>query len=144
LLSLGAGFVGSFAPPGEWYAALNKPVWNPPSYLFPIVWSVLYVAMGVAAWLVWRSSSPDRRRALAFFLTQLVLNALWSWLFFGFHMIVLALVEIVILWLLILVTAREFFACRRVAGALLVPYAIWVGFAMVLTFELWRLNPAAS
>lgn len=144
MLSLGAGFVGSFAPPGEWYVALDKPLWNPPSFLFPIVWSALYITMGVAAWLVWRSSSPARRRALAFFVAQLVLNALWSWLFFGFHMIVLALVEIVILWLLILVTAREFFACRRIAGALLVPYAIWVGFAMVLTFELWRLNPAAS
>ena len=108
------------------------------------MWTLLYVLMGVAAWLVWRRVGwSGARLALGLFILQLVLNAAWSWLFFGLHRPDLAFVDICALWGLILAVTVLFGRVDRVAGALLVPYLAWVGFAAVLNFTLWRLNAGA-
>ena len=128
--------------PGEWYAALQKPSWNPPGWIFGPVWSALYAMMAVAAWLVWRRGGfATQRRPLALFLGQLTLNAAWTPLFFGLHRPGIAFAEIILLWLAIAATLVVFRPVNRVAAWLLAPYLAWVGFAAVLNFTLWRLNP---
>ena len=140
--SLTAGLIGSQFMPGEWYASLVKPAWTPPNAVFGPVWTVLYVLMGIAAWLVWLKAGFSGATApLVLFIVQLGLNALWSYLFFGMHQPMLAFFEIVILWIMILLTLIYFWRVRPVAGALLLPYLRWVGFASALNFQLWRLNP---
>lgn len=142
LLCFGAAAVGSLTPPGEWYAQLRKPAWNPPNWIFGPVWSALYTMMAVAAWLVWRRGGfAAQRKALGWFLVQLVLNAAWSPLFFGLRNPALAFVEILLLWSAILVTMLACWKVHRGAGALLAPYLAWVSFAAFLNFTLWRLNP---
>ena len=141
VVSFAAAAVGSRFMPGAWYAALTKPAWNPPAAVFAPVWTVLYASMGVAAWLVWRRAGfAGARAGLAAFGVQLVLNALWSYLFFGLHRPGLAFADIVALWVVILVVAALFWRVDRRAGALMVPYLVWVGFASCLNFALWRLN----
>jgi tryptophan-rich sensory protein len=145
-VSFAAAWIGSRFMPGAWYASLAKPAWNPPNAIFAPVWTVLYVLMSVAAWLVWRRAGfAGAGAALVLFLGQLVLNALWSYLFFGLHRPDLALLDIVLLWVAILVVAVLFWRVDWRAGALIVPYLLWVGFASFLNFALWRLNrgPAA-
>ena len=140
-LCFGAAWIGSQFEPGAWYQGLQKPSWNPPAWVFAPVWSLLYLMMAVAGWLVWRERGRKAvRLALALFVLQLALNAAWSWLFFGLNRPDLAFVEIVVLWLAILATAARFWRVRRAAGALLLPYLAWVGFAGVLNWVLWRLN----
>jgi translocator protein len=140
-LSFTAAAMGGFFLPGEWYAGLRKPSWNPPNWIFGPVWTVLYATMAVAAWLVWkRGGFAVRRFALSLFLMQLLLNALWSPLFFGLRSPGLAFVDIVLLWLTVLATVVAFWKTRPVTGALLVPYLAWVTFASVLNFAIWRLN----
>lgn len=126
------------------YASLAQPAWAPPGWLFGPVWTTLFTLMAVAAWLVWRApaGTPGRRAALTVFVVQLVFNALWSWLFFVWHSGAGALAEVLLLWALIAWTARAFWRIRPLAGALLLPYLAWVGFASVLTATLWRANPA--
>ena len=139
--SFAAAVVGGFFTPGEWYAQLNKPAWNPPAWVFGPVWTALYLGMAVAAWLVWRRGGfAGAPVALGLFLAQLVLNGAWSWLFFGLHRPGLALAEILVLWALILATLVAFWAVHRGAGLLFVPYLAWVSFAAFLNFTLWRLN----
>jgi len=124
-----------------WYPTLAKPVFTPPSWLFGPVWTTLYLLMGVALYLVWRSDrSRVRRVALAAFGVQLVLNAAWSLVFFGSRAIFGGLVVIVALLAVILATMALFARIDRRAAALLVPYLLWVGFATALNYELWRLN----
>lgn len=138
MAAMGAVFVS----PDGWYAALNKPWWNPPSWLFGPVWSLLYVMMAVAAWLVWREGGwKVQWRALGLFLFQWLLNALWTPLFFWLHRPGLAFAEIVALWFLLLLTLTSFWRVKQVAGALLIPYLAWVTIATVLNFTIWRLNP---
>ncbi|MBD3222155.1 tryptophan-rich sensory protein [bacterium] len=140
-VSMAAGLIGSRFLPGEWYASLAKPSWNPPDSVFGPVWSTLYVLMGVAAWLVWRKVGfTGAPWALGLFLVQLVLNALWSFLFFGAQQPGLAFAEIIVLWLVILATTIGFWRVSVPAGVLLLPYLCWVGFAAVLNHQLWRLN----
>lgn len=140
-LCFGAASLGAFFMPGEWYATLKKPSWNPPGWIFGPVWSALYVLMAVAAWLVWqRGGFAAQRRPLALFLVQLALNAAWTPLFFGLHWPGLAFAEIVLLWLAIAATLAAFRPVSRTAAWLLVPYLAWVSFAAVLNFTLWRLN----
>lgn len=128
---------------GTFYAQLTLPAWAPPGWLFGPVWTVLYLAMGIAAWLAWRAEGFRAARwALALFLVQLVLNALWSWLFFGWQRGALAFAEILLLWVLIVATLIAFFRVRAAAGWLLVPYLLWVSFAAVLNYAIWQLNPA--
>lgn len=127
--------------PGEWYAGLNKPAWNPPGWLFGPVWSALYTMMAVAAWLVWRRGGfAAQRRPLGWFLAQLVLNAVWTPLFFGLHRPGVAFAEILLLWLAIAWTIAAFWRVHRTAAWLLAPYLAWVSFAAVLNGTLWRLN----
>jgi tryptophan-rich sensory protein len=139
--SLAAGWIGSQFMPGEWYANLVKPAWTPPAAVFAPVWTVLYILMGVAAWLVWRKAGfAEAKAPLVLFIVQLALNALWSYLFFGAQSPMLAFFEIVVLWILILLVMVAFWRIMPQAGALLLPYLCWVGFASVLNFQLWRLN----
>lgn len=139
--SFAAAWIGSRYMPGEWYAALKKPSWNPPAAVFGPVWTVLYALMGVSAWLVWRRAGFGGAPAgLSLFAVQLVLNALWSYLFFGLHRPDLAFVEIVVLWVAILAVSVLFWREVRAAGILLLPYLAWVGFASYLNFALWRMN----
>ncbi len=126
--------------PGPWYAALAKPAWTPPNWLFGPVWTVLYAAMAVAAWLVWRRTGVASP-ALAFYGLQLLLNGLWSWLFFGLHRPGLGMAEIGALVAAVAVTAGLFFRVSVPAGWLMVPYLAWVAFAAALNWALWRLNP---
>ncbi len=140
-LSFSAALMGGLFPPGEWYAALRKPAWNPPGWVFGPVWSALYTMMAVAAWLVWRRGGfAVHYRPLTWFLTQLALNAAWTPLFFGLHWPGVAFAEIVLLWLAIGATLVEFGRVNRIAAWLLAPYLVWVSFASGLNFVLWRLN----
>ena len=141
LLAFVAGFVGSRFLPGDWYAGLAKPSFNPPNSVFAPVWSVLYLLMGIAAWRAWRQRGIDAATGL--WLAQLAFNAAWSWLFFGRHLLAVALVEIVVLLALIVATNVAFFRRDRAAGWLMVPYVAWVSFATLLNAALWQLNPAA-
>ncbi|MDB5893834.1 MAG: tryptophan-rich sensory protein [Rhodoferax sp.] len=139
-----AGGIGAFASAnaGRFYGQLTQPAWAPPAWLFGPVWSVLYVMMAVAAWLVWRRHGfGGAGAALRLFLVQLVANALWTWLFFVWHQGALALAEIVLLWLLIAATIAAFWRLHRVAALLLLPYLAWVSLATALTLALWRANP---
>lgn len=136
-----AAAVGSLFMPGQWYAALEKPSWNPPAWLFGPVWSVLYTMMSVSAWLVWkRGGIRDQRIPLCLFLLQLSLNAIWSPLFFGLKWPGLAFVEIIFLWLATFATIIAFLRVHRTAAWLLAPYLAWVSFASVLNFTLWQMN----
>jgi translocator protein len=135
LLTLGTGALGSIATetgPGSWYSTLEQPAFSPPDWVFGPVWTTLYVLIGVAGWRVWRSADPGRGRALLLWGVQLVLNLAWSWIFFGAQAIVPALVEIVVLWVVIVLTMLAFFRIDRLAGWLFVPYLLWVTFAAAL------------
>jgi tryptophan-rich sensory protein len=133
---LGAAVTAPAIP--TWYAALAKPSFNPPNWLFAPVWTALYVMMAIAAWLVWRRGNA--RTALVLFILQLLLNSAWSLLFFGLHRVDLALIDIVLLLAAIVATALAFRARSTAAAALLLPYLAWVCFASVLNFAIWRLN----
>jgi translocator protein len=135
-----APLLGIFAMPDQWYATLTKPTWNPPSWIFGPMWSLLYLLMAVAAWLAWRRAGWQR--ALWIYFIQLALNAAWTPIFFGAHQIGWALVEIIVMWFAILLTMRAFFQVSKPAGWMLAPYLAWVSFAAFLNFTLWRLNPA--
>ena len=126
-----------------WFPTLVKPSFNPPAWLFAPVWSLLYIMMGIAAGLVWSRIDVEKeavRKALLFFIIQLVLNALWSLLFFGLKNPLLAMIEIVLLWLVIYETYVKFGRIDKIAGYLFVPYLLWVSFAAVLNASIWWLN----
>lgn len=125
-----------------WYASLRKPIWNPPTWVFAPVWSLLYALMAVAAWQVWLEGGWRRRRGpLTLFSAQLLLNALWTPLFFRLHETGLALAEIALLWVCLVATVVAFAGVRRSAGWLLAPYLAWISYAAALNGALWRLNP---
>lgn len=127
---------------GVFYAQLARPSWAPPASVFGPVWSVLYLLMGIAAWLVWREQGADRiRAALALFVAQLCVNALWSWLFFAWHKGAFAFADVLLLLALIAATVTAFWRIRRLAGILMLPYLAWVAFASALTWAVWRGNP---
>ncbi len=127
---------------GPFYLSLSRPTWAPPGSVFGPVWTVLYTLMAIAAWLVWREGGYNHARAaLTLFLAQLALNALWSWLFFAWHLGGAAFVDIVLLWVLLVATVISFWRIRPLAGALLVPYLLWVSFAAALNYTVWKMNP---
>lgn len=130
--------VGVTAAPGTWYASLNKPTWNPPAWIFGPVWSLLYLLMATAAWMVW--TRDGWKLPLGLYFVQLVLNAAWTPIFFGAHELGWALVEIIALWLAILITLFSFLRVSAMAALMLVPYLAWVSFAAFLNFTLWRMN----
>ena len=135
------GAVGSSDAP-TFYAQLSKPGWTPPPWVFGPVWSVLYLLMAVAAWLVWREAAhPGRRAAVVLFLVQLVANALWSWMFFAWRTGAGAMADVVLMLVLILATMAAFGRIRPVAAWLLLPYLAWVSFASFLTWTVWQANP---
>jgi translocator protein len=135
------GGVASVQAPA-FYAQLTQPSWSPPPGVFGPVWTVLYAVMAIAAWLVWREpASGARRRTLTLFCLQLVLNGLWSWLFFAWHLGAWALADIALLWLTVAATLTGFWRIKPLAGALLVPYLAWISFAAALNVTLWRMNP---
>ncbi len=142
--SFAASAVGAIASvhASSFYGQLSQPTWAPPSFVFGPVWTVLYALMGVAAWLVWRSGGFKRNRwALTLFMVQLVVNALWSWLFFAWHHGAIAFADILLLILLVMATLVAFWRIQRLAGALLFPYLMWIGFAAALNYSVWQLNP---
>lgn len=126
-----------------WYPTIAKPVFNPPNWIFMPVWTLLYILMAVAAGLVWdkiKEQNQEVKVALGFFLIQLTLNAIWSYIFFGLKNPMLALIEIVLLWLMIYETYLKFTKINKTAGYLLIPYMAWVAFAGILNASIWWLN----
>ena len=140
-----AGVLGSlFTSPAIpiWYAGLSKPSFNPPNWVFGPVWLLLYTLMGIAGYLIWIKGIDKKavRIALIFFAIQLVLNSLWSIIFFGLRLPQQALGEIIILWFFILLTLGSFYKISKSAGLLLLPYILWVSFAVILNFFIVKLN----
>ena len=137
----GIGGIATARTLDAWYASLEKPSWTPPGWLFGPVWSILYLMMAIAAWLVWRRrTSVNIKLPLTLFFVQLALNAAWSWLFFGLQRPGLAFADLVLLWLAILVTMFVFWKRATPAGWLMVPYLLWTTFAAALNLAIWRLN----
>jgi benzodiazapine receptor len=135
-----AMWMGSQFPAGEYYALLNKPGWAPPAWLFGPVWSILYVLMAVAMWKVWQSGQQERLGALAWWLLQLGLNVAWSWLFFGLTRIGWAMAELAVLIGLVVFCTKVFSMISKPAAWMMVPYILWLLFALALNFSLWSLN----
>lgn len=133
-----AGYSGMRHLPGPFYEALAKPEWTPPNWLFPPVWTVLYVMIAFAGWIVWRAQGFGP--VLWVWLAALALNAAWSWIMFGQKEVTHALYDIVALWVAIVLFMRLSWPVRRSATLLFVPYFFWVTFAAALNFEIWRLN----
>ncbi len=126
-----------------WYSTLNKPSFSPPNWIFGPVWTTLYLMMGVSAYLVWMKGFKNKkvRTALSYFLIQLAFNFFWSVLFFGIHSPLLALFDIILLWLVIFLTMVKFYQISKLASYLLLPYLFWVSFATLLNFSIVILNP---
>lgn len=146
LICVSAGGLGAFATTSEigtWYRTIEKPSWNPPDSVFGPVWTTLYLMMGFSAWLVWiKAARGQAAIPMGVFALQLILNTAWSFIFFGMHEMGWAFVEIIVLWVAIVATMLVFARVSRLASALLVPYLLWVSFASVLNFTIWRLNVA--
>lgn len=145
LLPQTAGLIGSMFTRNSinnWYQFLIKPALNPPNWIFAPVWTLLYIFMGVAAYLIWLKGWQNKkvRIALIIFFLQLVLNSIWSIIFFGMQNILFALIELMILWTLILIITIMFFRIEKKAGYLMLPYLIWTSFAMYLNYMLLILN----
>lgn len=144
LITLAVGGIAGFATATSidtWYSFLNKPSFNPPNQLFAPVWTVLYIMMGIALYLIWKlPASAQRNTAMAVFFIQLLLNFLWSLIFFNMHRVGLALTDIVLLLLLIILTIIFFKPLSKTAAWLLLPYLLWVSFATVLNYAIWHLN----
>ncbi|KKU12297.1 MAG: TspO and MBR like protein [Candidatus Woesebacteria bacterium GW2011_GWA1_45_8] len=124
---------------GNWYSSLNKPSFNPPNYLFGPVWTILFTLMAISAYLVWKKKKKITAE-LKIYAVQLGLNFLWSYLFFGLHRPDLALFEIMLLWVYIALTIVRFYKVDKLAGYLLIPYILWVGFAAFLNYSIVTLN----
>ncbi len=138
VITFAAAATGTISQPDAWFNALAKPSFNPPTWLFAPVWTLLYIVMAVAAWRVYRIDGI--RAAIVLWFVQLVVNAAWTPLFFGLHRIDFALADILLLIVLIVATTTAFFRRDRLAGLLMIPYLAWVCFATALTFAIWTLN----
>lgn len=140
------GIISSFFtvdPITTWYAFLNKPPFNPPNWIFAPVWTTLYLLMGISAFLIWQKGLTKKKvkQALFYFLVQLLLNFLWSILFFGLQSPLLGLIDIIILLVFIVVTTMKFYNISKPAAYLLIPYLLWVSFATILNLSILILNP---
>jgi len=135
-----AAFASQFEP-GVWYTTIAKPDWTPPGWLFGPVWGMLYLAMSISAWLIWRQRSQSAVSIpLGFYMMQLAVNGLWSWIFFGRQWIGLAFIDLITLVILVAMTLAVFLRIRKAAGLMLIPYLIWISFAAALNFQIWRMN----
>ena len=143
-LCLAVGFLGSLTTRpaiAEWYQYLRKPAWTPPSWLFVPVWTVLYLLMGISAWLIWKPNGFSQAKLpLTLFLIQLIFNAIWSWLFFGLRNPTAGLIDIVLLWIIITATLVSYLIYNPISAWLFVPYLLWVSYAAILNLEIARLN----
>jgi benzodiazapine receptor len=138
-----AGGLGAFftiSSVQSWYLTINRPSWNPPSWLFGPVWTLLYILMGIACFLIWKSDSAYKKQLLTLYFAQLVLNALWSPAFFGMQSPLLGLFVIIPLWGSILICILQFRKVSKLASGLMVPYLLWVSFATALNAAIWWLN----
>ncbi len=142
--AMSAGATGALFKPGAWYRTLSKPVWTPPSWLFPVAWTLLYICMSVAVWWVAVSASAWAIPAVALWSWQMVLNAVWSPVFFGLRRMAAALVVLALLWCSVALTTLLFFEVAPFAGWLMAPYLFWVTYAGALNFSLWRRNPESA
>lgn len=145
-ICLAVGYLSSITTQSSiktWYPTIEKPIFNPPNWVFAPVWTMLFILMGIAAGLVWNKLEFNKelvKKGLLFFTIQLLLNALWSYLFFGLNNVLLALIEIILLWLVIYETYHIFRQIDKKASYLLIPYLAWVGFATILTGSIFWLN----
>jgi translocator protein len=138
-----AGLIGAFFSVSSiesWYNTLDKPSFNPPPYVFGPVWTILYLILGIVLYMIWSSDSPLKTYALKLFAVQMVLNTLWSPVFFGLQSPLLALFIIIPLWVSILMCIKVFYSMRKITGLLLIPYLLWVSFATALNAAIWMLN----
>lgn len=138
-----AGFVGSFFTISSipvWYAGLNKPDFSPPNWVFAPAWLTLYTLMGIALYLNWIKNGKQAKYNVRLFFVHLFFNAIWSPIFFGAKNLGLALIVIVVIWFLIVEMIRRFWSINRASSLLLIPYLLWVSFATLLNFTLWRIN----
>ncbi|MBI1344506.1 MAG: tryptophan-rich sensory protein [Terrimonas sp.] len=145
LLPVAVGAISGLFTTSEipgWYQTIQKPSWNPPNWIFGPVWTTLYLLMGIAQYLVWKSniSAPQKNMALLFFAIQLLLNFFWSFIFFKEHQLGWAFAEIIAMWVFILLTIFAFARINNTAAWLLVPYISWVSFAAILNYSIWQLN----
>ena len=145
LMSLAAGAIGSMATVtgiNSWYSELIKPSFNPPNWIFGPVWTILYILMGIALYLIWQDGLKKAfvKNSFMLFIVNLVLNSFWSIAFFGMQNPALAFLVIILLWLVILTLILRFYKINKLASYLLIPYILWVSFASVLNFSIWQLN----
>lgn len=144
LLPLVVGFFASFFTQQSvdtWYKLIEKPVFNPPDWIFAPVWTILYIMIGIAFYLVWQKNfGPNRKRVLTIYFVQLFLNFLWSFLFFGMQSPLAGLIGIILLWVIIFINIKVFYRVTKTAGYLLVPYLAWVSFALILNFSIVIIN----
>ena len=141
-ISLGAGGLAALltGAGSEFYSSINRPALSPPSWLFPVVWTVLYILMGVSAYIIYEGNCTTRRRALTIYAAQLAVNFVWTLVFFNAKAFLLSFILIIILWLLIAAMIAAFHKCRPLAAYLQVPYFLWVTFAAYLTWSIYVLN----
>lgn len=146
LLSEGIGYIASVFTRGSmnYYKALNKPVFSPPSWVFGVVWPILYFLMAVAAYIIWIEGKKGKpvKKALVLYIIQLILNFAWPFIFFKLNLYGIAFIEIVILLVTVLLTTKEFFKHNKIAALLMVPYILWLTYAAVLNYFIWLLNEA--
>lgn len=144
LITLSVGAVSGIATADSingWFATLNKPLFNPPDYVFGPVWTLLYILMGISFYMVLNTPKNElRKKAITIFLVQLILNFCWSFLFFKFQLLGIAFIEIILIWISILAMIIVFKKINKAAAYLQVPYLLWVSFASVLNASIWWLN----
>ncbi|QLF68506.1 tryptophan-rich sensory protein [Peteryoungia desertarenae] len=141
VIVLAAASSGALFKPGDWYAGLKKPSWTPPNWAFPVVWTLLYLMIGYAGWLVWQEGGWSM--PLLFWGIQIVVNAAWSWLFFGLRRMDLAFADVSVLWLSVVGFIVTAWSSVPMASLLFIPYLLWVTTAAMLNHSVWRLNPEA-
>lgn len=141
LISALVAWFGAQFNTGQWYTTISKPTWTPPGWLFGPVWTMLYIMMATAAFLVWRATQRTfKNKTIQLYLIKMLFNASWSWVFFGLHQIGWAVANIVILLILIIIVSMKFYRINKTAGYLMLPYLLWVSFATILNFNIWLLN----
>jgi len=136
-----AAATGALIQPGQWYKTLDKPVWTPPDWLFPVAWTTLYIAMSVAAWRVAYSGAELVPLALALWAWQIALNTLWTPVFFGLRNLFGGMIVLTLLWIAVVSTTVVFASIDTIAGLLMAPYVVWASYAGALNVSVWRRNP---